>query len=111
MDALLNYDTSWLNPALKFVIVGLYIVVAVVFIRGRRAFAGDLHGTLTVLFWMASVGALAAFLRYFGHGLQFGFTTAYSLKWFESIGYVVQAILLAVAGWSFVRGVVPDVRK
>jgi len=109
MAELFNYDTSWLNPALKFVNVGLYIVVAFVYFRARKYYAGDIRRILGVLFWMGFAAAVAALLRYFGHGTMFGFTSEYSLKWFQSLGYVIQVILFVVAGRMFSKGVIPEV--
>lgn len=105
-----DYNTSWLNPALKFVIAGLYIVVAFVYLRARRFYAGDLHKALSILLWMGAIACAAAIFRYLGHGTQFGFTPELSLKWFESLGYLVQAVLLALAARWLAKGIVPDVR-
>jgi len=110
MVELLNYDTSWLNPALKFFIVGLYLVVAFIYFRSRAVYAGDLHRVLSVLLWMATIAALASLFRYFGHGTMFGFTKQFSLKWFQGLGFLVQAILLIVGGVLFRKGVIPELR-
>ncbi len=106
----LNYDTSWLNPALKLVNVGLYLLVAYVYYRARDAFSGDLRKALAILFWMGVVATLTSVARYFGHGLQFGFTTEFSLKWFESLGNVIGVVLLLIAARALSKGIVPDVR-
>ena len=111
MTELFNYDTSWLNPALKFLITAIYIFVAYVFYRAKRYYAGDLEKVISVLFWMSTFAALAALVRYFGHGTQFGFTKEYSLKWFQSLGYVVQAVLFVIAGWLLSKDIVPEMRE
>ena len=110
MTELLNYDTSWLNPALKFVIIGLYMLVAYIFFRSRRSFAGDIHWVLTMLFWMSTAAAVSALLRYFGTGTQFGFTSELSLKWIQSLGYVAQAVVFVIAVRKLAKGVIPEVR-
>ena len=107
---LFNYDTSWLNPALKFFIVGLYLVVAFIYFRSRRVYAGDLHKVLSLLFWMATIAALASLFRYFGHGTMFGFTKQFSLKWFQGLGYLVQAAFLIIGGVLLNRGIIPELR-
>jgi hypothetical protein len=111
MGELFNYDTSWLNPALKLVIAGIYVFVAYIYFRARRFYAGDLHKVLSLLFWTGAAAAVAAFLRYLGHGTQFGFTKEFSLKWFQSLGYVVQAVLFVVAGWWFGKDIIPEIRQ
>lgn len=111
MSGIFDYDTSWLNPALKVVIVGLYVAAAYGYIRARRLYAGDLYRFFSLVFWMGTAGAAAALLRYFGHGTQFGFTAEYSLKWFQSAGYVIQASLFVVAMWWIAKGIVPDIRE
>jgi hypothetical protein len=111
MSGLFDYDTSWLNPALKLVIAVLYALVAYVYFRARRHYAGDLYRVLSVLFWMGTAAAVAAILRYFGHGTQFGFTNEFSLKWFQSLGYVIQAILYVIAGRWLAKGIVPEIRE
>jgi hypothetical protein len=111
MAELFNYDTSWLNPALKLINSGLFVVVAVVYYRARRYYAGDIHKILSILFWMGIAAAVAAFLRYLGHGTDFGFTKEYSLKWFQSLGYVIQSILFVAAAREFAKGVLPELRN
>jgi len=110
MIELFDYDKSWLNPGLKVLIVVLYIVVAYGYVRARRLYAGDLYRFFSIVFWMGTAGAVAALLRYFDHGLMFGFTKAFSLKWFQSLGYVVQAVLFLLAVRQIAKGVVPDIR-
>lgn len=111
MGELFNYDTSWLNPAAKLVIAVIYVFVAFVYFRARRHYAGDLHRVLSILFWMGTAAAIAAILRHQGHGTQFGFTKEFSLKWFQSLGYVVQAILYVIAGRWLAKGIVPEIRN
>ncbi len=106
----LNYDTSWLNPALKLLNVGLYFLVAFVYYRARDAFSGDLRKALAILFWMGVILTFTSIARYFGHGLEFGFSTEFSLKWFESLGNVIGVVLLAFAARALSKGIVPDVR-
>ena len=89
MSDLLNYDTSWLNPALKIMIAVLFAFVAIIYFRSRRYYATELYAVLSVLFWMSLSGAVAAFIRYLGHGTMLGFTKEFSLKWFQTFGYIV----------------------
>jgi hypothetical protein len=110
MLELFNYETSWLNPALKIVIALLFFFVAVVYFRSRRYYATELYTVLSVLFWMALIGSLAAFIRYMGHGTILGFTKAFSLKWFQTLGYIIQATLFAFAGWRLAKGIIPELR-
>jgi hypothetical protein len=110
MTELFNYDTSWLNPALKLVNVGLYIVVLFGYLWARRLYLDDLRKGLAILVWMGVAACVAALLRYFEHGTQFGFTQEFSLKWFQSLGYVAQAILYAAAARLFAKGLIPVIR-
>ena len=110
MAELLNYDTSWLNPVLKFVIIGLFALVAFAYYRARLYYAGDIAKVLGGLFWMSTAAAVAALLRYFGHGTQFGFTSEFSLKWFQSLGYVFQAALFIIVPWMLSKGIIPEIR-
>ncbi len=110
MSELLNYDTSWLNPALKIMIVVLFALVAIVYFRARRYYATELHTVLTVLFWMALTGAVAAFIRYLGHGTGLGFTKEFSLKWFQTFGYIIQGLFFVAAGWKLSKGIIPELK-
>ena len=111
MTGLFDYDSSWLNPGLKIIIVVLYLVMAYGYIRARQMYTGDLYRIFSLLFWMGTVGAFAALLRYFDHGTSFGFTKELSLKWFQSLGYVVQAILFVLAVRLISKGIVPEIRE
>lgn len=111
MVELFNYDTSWLNPALKILIIGLYAFVAYAYYRAKRYYAGDIEKVLGLLFWMSTLAFVAALLRYFGHGTEFGFTSSYSLKWFQSLGYLAQAILFILVPWRLAKGLIPEIRE
>lgn len=111
MTGLFDYNTSWLNPALKLVIPGIYVLVTYVYFRSRRSFAGDIQRVLSILFWMGMAAAVAALFRYFGDGTQFGFTKELSLKWFQSLGYLVQAVLFVLAARKLAQGIIPEVRE
>jgi hypothetical protein len=111
MIDLWNYDTSPLNPAIKVLIVVIYAFVAFVYYRSRDHYAGDLYRVLGLLFWVATAAAIVAMLRYFGHGTDFGFTKQFSLKWFESLGYVVWGVLFILAARWLARGIIPDVKN
>lgn len=111
MSELFNYDTSWLNPGLKIMIFVLFFFVAIIYFRSLRYYASELYTVLLVLFWMALIGSLAAFIRYLGHGTSLGFTKEFSLKWFQTFGYVIQAGLFALAGWKLSEGIIPELRE
>jgi hypothetical protein len=111
MIELLNYDTSWLNPALKIINVIIYIIVVFGYFKARRYYSGDLHKGFTILAWVGLVAMLATLFRYFDHGLMFGFTKEFSLKWFQSLGVVIQAVLYVSAARWFAKGLIPEVRE
>ena len=107
-----NYDTSWLSPALKILVAVGYLVMVPMFIFVARYFKGDLRKIFHILVWVGVIGSLAALTRYFGDGLQFGFTKSLSLKWFQSLGYLAQAIVFTIIAWKFSRGkVIPEIRE
>ncbi len=111
MLELFDYNTSWLNPALKLVNAALYIFVAIIYYRSRRHFAGDIEKILLLLIWMGAIAAVATTFRYFDHGTMFGFTPEFSLKWFQSLGYVAQGILFLIVGIRLSKGIIPEVRQ
>lgn len=107
-----NYDVSWLNPALKIIVAAGYLVMVPMFIFAARYFLGDLRKLFHILVWVGVIGSLAALARYFGHGLEFGFTKSLSLKWIQSLGYLAQAIVFTIVAWKFYRGkVIPEIRE
>ena len=111
MGDLWNYDVSWLNPVLKIINVALYVFVIYGYLRARRIYEEDLFKGLTILVWMGAAAGAAQLLRYFEHGTAFGFTKEFSLKWFQSLGYVIQAVLYVLAARWFAKGVIPVIRK
>jgi hypothetical protein len=111
MTGLFDYNTSPLNPLLKIIISALYVYVAYAYYSARKKFDGDLDDVLGALFLMGIIASGAALARYFGHGTEFGFTKAYSLKWFESLGYVIQGTLFVYAGRKLARGIIPVVKE
>lgn len=97
MMNLLDYATSPLDPALKLVIFLLFAAAFVIYLDTRRYFGGNVKSFIDFLVLFTLFMAIGAFLRYFGDGTAFGFTTDYSLKWFQSIAYLVAGVFYILA--------------
>jgi hypothetical protein len=105
---MLNFDyaTSVLNPTLKIVIAVIFLGGVYFYYKTSKEYEGALnHNVLVILLWASVCGFIAAFTRYFDHGLMFGFTKEYSLKWFQSIFSVIQSFLFAVGGYILFKSV------
>ncbi|MCG7848341.1 MAG: hypothetical protein MIO93_04075 [ANME-2 cluster archaeon] len=96
-----NYDTSIFNPALKIDIALIYIFVILLYYKAYKAFEGALNkDLLKILLFVGVFGFLSALTSCFGHGTEFGFNDEFSLKWFESLFYIVQASLFIYGGYK-----------
>ncbi|MDW7775735.1 MAG: hypothetical protein SCH39_05265 [Methanosarcinales archaeon] len=96
-----NYETSIFNPVLKMVIALIYVGVILLYFKAYKAFEGALNkDLLKLLLLMGVFGFLSALTRYFGHGIEFGFDKEFSLKWFQSLFYIVQASLFIYGGYK-----------
>lgn len=97
MSDLLVYDQSILNPVLKIIIFIIFLATAAVYLDARRLFGGRVLKAINLLFLFAVFMAVGALIRYFGDGLSFGFTPDLSLKWFQSLAYVIAVSCLIFA--------------
>jgi hypothetical protein len=97
MIDLLDYATSPLNPGLKIVTFLIFTAVFLVYLDSRRYFGGNVKTFIDYLCLFALFMAIGAFLRYFGDGTDVGFTSDYSLKWFQSICYLVAGVFYILA--------------
>jgi hypothetical protein len=93
----LDYATSPLNPALKIVIFLLFAAVFLVYLDARRNFGGNVKSFIDLLCLFALFMTVGGFVRYFGDGTDFGFTSDYSLKWFQSIFYLFAGVFYILA--------------
>jgi hypothetical protein len=97
MMDLLDYATSPLNPALKIITFLLFFAVLLIYIDTRKLFGGNAKSFIDLLCLFALFMALGAILRWFGDGTDFGFTSDYSLKWFQSICYLAAGMFSILA--------------
>jgi hypothetical protein len=97
MIGMLDYATSALNPALKFIIFLLFAAVVLIYFDTRQYFGGNVRSFIDLLFLFALFMALGAFFRIFGDGTEFGFTSDYSLKWLQSIAYLAAGVSFILA--------------
>ena len=97
-----DYGTSILNPTLKIIIAGGYLVVIYFYYQCLREYKGSAAGAaFKALLYMGIFGFLASLARYYGHGLEFGFDKELSLKWFQSFFYIVQAAFFITTAMLF----------
>ena len=97
MMDLFDYATSPLNPALKIIIFLIFAAVFLLYLDTRKHFGGSMRSFIDLLILFALFMALGAFFRIFGDGLEFGYTSDYSLKWFQSIAYLAAVIFYILA--------------
>jgi len=94
-----DYSTSPLNPVLKIIIVILFLATVVIYYDTRKKIGGDIRKSIDLLLLFFIFIALASIFRYFGHGTEFGFTSDYSLKWFQSPAYLFGSISFICAAY------------
>jgi hypothetical protein len=103
MNDLFNYDTSPLNPALKIIILLVFLGVLAIFFHIHRYYQGKLKTFIDFLLLFALFAVITGSFRYFGDGTMFGFTKDYSLKWFQSLAMVVEAAFFALGGYTLLH--------
>ena len=94
---LFDYATSPLDPALKIVIFLIFVAVFLIYFDTRKYFGGNIRSFIDLLYLFALFMAFGTFFRVFGDGTDFGFTKDYSLKWFQSICYLVAGGIYVLA--------------
>lgn len=97
MIELVDYTTNSLTPELKLVTFLLFAAAFVVYVDTRRHFGGTVKSFIDLLSMFALFMALGALLRFFGDGTGFGFTSDYSLRWFQSICYLIAGVFSVLA--------------
>jgi hypothetical protein len=97
MMDLLDYATSPLNPALKIITFLLFFAVLLIYADTQKMFGGNTKSFINHLILFTLFMTLGALLRFFGDGVGFGFSSEYSLKWFQSICYLVAGVFYILA--------------
>lgn len=95
LDLTLDYETSIFNPLLKMIVIVLYMYATVAYVRGRRFYGGSLEKVIGILITAGGLGALAAVFRLVGGNFP------HEVKWLESLGYIAQAGVFALAAHEF----------
>lgn len=90
---LLNYKTSFLNPALKLLVPCLFLLGTFFVYRARNQYQGELGKVVRRLVIAGAAGFLATFFRY---GADIWFT---NLKWGESLMFFLFAVASIHAAW------------
>jgi len=99
MTDLLDYNTSPLVFILK-VIAPLFFLGALAFYAlTRKYYSGKIRLLIDTLILFSFFTFVAGWLRIYADGTEFGFTKEYSLRWFQSIGYIVSAGCFVFAGY------------
>jgi hypothetical protein len=97
MTDLLDYATSPLNPLVKIIIFLLFAAVFLVYLDTRRHFGGNVKTFIDLLCLFAVFMVMGSFFRFFGDGMEFGFTNDFSLKWFQSTAYLAAGLFYILA--------------
>jgi hypothetical protein len=97
MMDLFDYATSPLNPLLKIIIFLIFAAVFLIYLDMRRHFGGNVKTFIDLLCLFAVFMVLGSFFRFFGDGIEFGFTGDLSLKWFQSTAYLAAGLFYILA--------------
>ena len=103
---LLNYKTSWLNPALKWFAPLLFLVASVLLFNAYSRYGGVFKVAIKFLVISVLVGLLAFLFRVAGDLILPGF------KWGESLfqlAFVVVNIVVAMKFLSVIKELKSDV--
>ena len=90
---LINYEISFLNPALKLLVPVIFLVGSYYFFRMRNQYQGEIGTVVKRLALAGLIGSLANLFRY---GADIWFV---SWKWGESLGFLAFALANVYAVW------------
>jgi hypothetical protein len=88
----LNYDTSPLNPFLKAIIPIIFLGALIAYGYIRQFYHDKIRSFIDMLLLFILFVAISGILRFYGDGTDFGFSKAYSLKWFQSVTLLTGAV-------------------
>ena len=103
MNALLDYDTSPLNPAIKIIIPVTFFAIFLIYLYTRKYYTEKIRTFIDILLLFALFAVIAGIFRYFGDGTLFGFTKEYSLKWVQSLAMLAGAACFGLAGYKLLH--------
>lgn len=103
MVDLLDYNTSPLVPILKIIVPLILLIVLAFYTVTRRYYSDKIRSFIDILILFSLFAFIAGGLRFFADGTEFGFTKEYSLRWFQSIGYVAAAIFFILGGYKLLH--------
>lgn len=103
MADLLDYNTSPLVLILKVAAPLIFLAALVFYAIIRRYFTGKIRLFIDTIILFTIFTFIAGWLRIFADGTEFGFTKEYSLRWFQSIGYIISASCFIYAGYKLLH--------
>jgi hypothetical protein len=101
---LLNYSTSFLNPALKWIAPAIFLIALVLFFFANKGYGGEFKKGIDFLMISILVGVLAMVFRWLGDKIVPDF------KWGESLFFLVFAIVNLLAALKLLK-YVKEVKK
>ena len=103
MADLFDYNTSPLVLILKVAAPLIFLAALVLYVAIRRFFTGKIRLFLDTLILFAFFTVIAGWLRFYADGTEFGFTKEYSLRWVQSVAYIVSAGCFIYAGYRLLH--------
>lgn len=103
MADLFDYNTSPLVLILKVAAPLIFLAALVFYVAIRRFFTGKIRLFLDTLILFAFFTVIAGWLRFYADGTEFGFTKEYSLRWVQSVAYIVSAGCFIYAGYRLLH--------
>lgn len=103
MVDLLDYNTSPLVLILKVATTLIFLGALLFYAITRKYYSGKIRLLIDTLILFSFFTFVAGWLRIFADGTEFGFTKEYSLRWFQSIGYLASSGVFIYAGYKLLH--------
>ncbi len=103
MVDLLDYNTSPLVLILKGIAPLLFLGALALYAITRKYYSDKIRVFIDVLILFSLFTVIAGWLRIYADGTEFGFTKEYSLRWFQSIAYIVSGGCFIYAGYRLLN--------
>lgn len=103
MVDLLDYNTSPLVLILKVVAPLVFLGALALYAITRKYYSDKIRVFIDALILFVLFTFIAGWLRIFVDGTEFGFTKEYSMRWFQSIAYILSAGCFIYAGYRLLN--------